>query len=251
MDDPVKEFNKALATDTNPQFQSALSKLFASSYSLPAARAKTESTVAIDQQRQQAADDAQANRVQEIQTRLQEIQDSQDPAKYQKVKRADGGFDFFKPDGTNISAGEYAQVLGKNVKDVLEDSDNLNDSIFREGYEGVRGVAEAFQSNDQDALVKALGGSVDKKSGRVVFASKEGEQAYKDFKDGMTVEEYTRKFVNTFRDVFGPTSIGGAPRQGFENLDKNINAPSLGDRFRGIINKINPFGADLDTDPDR
>lgn len=235
MEDPVKSFEAALGEASNPQFKSALSKLFSSSYSLPGTEARVGAQGAIDQINQRNAEIAKSNRIDEIKARLQEIQDQTDPAKYQKVKRADGGFDFFNPKGEKISAGEFAQVQGKSIADLFSDSDNLYEIEFKNDYEQWKKLGEAWQKGDTKQIEKLL---------------EQNPDELKAFKKGQTFEEFTKKFIDSYGDLFGgrgagtsevaSTPLARAPSTGDQFRDRLKNLPLIGGFFRG-----------LDSDPNR
>lgn len=245
--DPVQEFEKALSADASPQFQSALTKMFSNSYDLADIDARVGSEAVIAQQRQQAANAGKSNRVDEIKARLQEIQDKNDPAKYQKIKRQDGGFDFFNPKGEKIAPGEYAQVQGKSISDIFSDSDNLYEQQFRSDYESLNKLGQAWASGNTEEIKKILGVETDK-DGKITFSDEGGKALYERLQKGEKFEDLSKQFLESYKDIFGGRNLGTAPEPAAPPV-LSAPSPSIGDRFRGILSKIP--GVNLESDPYR
>ena len=80
-----------------------------------------------------------------------------DPKNYQKQISADGGYNFFKPDGTPITVLEYSQATGKQVPDALSGSQSAQDAQFASDYKKLKeyGSAMAGDQKAVDAFKKA------------------------------------------------------------------------------------------------
>lgn len=97
--------------------------------------------------------DAQAKAAEQArQAALQKAKDKIDPSKYTVVRKDDGGFDFFDPDGTAIDVKQYASVIGKTPAEILADSDNPFDRQFVNDYSNTRTLVDAIQQNDTDTI---------------------------------------------------------------------------------------------------
>lgn len=106
----------------------------------------------------EAAQRAAANAAADRATALKKLKDKiaadlVDPANYIKQVSADGGWNFYKPDGTPISVLEYSQVVGKQVPDVLSGSTSQQDSEFKTDYEKLKEYGAAL-AGDDDAMSK-------------------------------------------------------------------------------------------------
>ena len=91
---------------------------------------------------------AQADKVAAIKQRIQQIQDLQDPSKYQQVPKQDGGYTFLDPSGKEITAFEYARVSGKDPASVLSDSQNPIDQGFTRDYKNLNDFMSAVYNKD-------------------------------------------------------------------------------------------------------
>lgn len=102
-----------------------------------------------DQNAQQAAAQQKAA---ELKDKAQQLKDMQDPNKFQKVRKDDGGFDFYDPLGNKIGIQQFSQVTGKSPKDVLKDSENSLDVQYLQDYKTMQEIANAYANNDKDTL---------------------------------------------------------------------------------------------------
>lgn len=74
---------------------------------------------------------------------------------YKKVKREDGGFGFYDPNGNEISAQDYAVAIGAKPSEVLTDSENPIDIGYLEDYRNLQEYMEAkFNSKSNEKLAK-------------------------------------------------------------------------------------------------
>jgi len=97
--------------------------------------------------------------------KIQAVKDSMasaltDPKNYQKQVSADGGYNFFKPDGTPISVLEYSQAVGKQVPDVLKGSQSSQDAQFTSDYKNLKlyGAAMTGDKTSLDAFTASKEG---------------------------------------------------------------------------------------------
>lgn len=118
-----------------------LANMYRSSFQLPLSNAGTQA---------QAANTKVTVANQEATRKAKE--DLSDPDKYQKIKKADGGFEFIAPDGTKISAYDYANILGKKPADVLKDSENPIDIGYQQDYKNLQDYMNAWVNGDKEAV---------------------------------------------------------------------------------------------------
>lgn len=79
---------------------------------------------------------------------LQRLQDMQDPNKYQKIRKSDGGFEFLDPMGKPISVSQYAQVTGLTRAAALKDSENPLDQQFVNDYNNLQNLTDDINNHD-------------------------------------------------------------------------------------------------------
>lgn len=102
---------------------------------------------------EQAAARAAAASAANAEERKQAVRDKMaadlaDPKNYIKQVADDGGWNFYKPDGTPISVLEYSRVVGKQVPDVLSGSQNQQDADFADSYKSLLEYGRALQGDD-------------------------------------------------------------------------------------------------------
>jgi hypothetical protein len=102
----------------------------------------------------QKQEQARGLKIADIKDQIQAIKDQNDPKNYQKVRKDDGGFDFYDPTGKKIDVHQYSQVTGKSVADVLKDSENNLDIQFQQDYKTMQDVANAYANGDKGYLDK-------------------------------------------------------------------------------------------------
>ena len=69
---------------------------------------------------------------------LKSIIESQDPSKYQKKPKDDGGWDYFDGTGKPISYIDFAKAKGINYTDALNGSTNPRDVQFQSDYDSFK-----------------------------------------------------------------------------------------------------------------
>ena len=82
------------------------------------------------------------------QARMRELSDRLDPSKYQRVRKSDGGFDFFDPSGKKININQYAQVTGQRLVDILKDSENPLDQEYINDWSDMNTLMQASYNGD-------------------------------------------------------------------------------------------------------
>jgi len=161
---------------------------YAHKYSAPIAAAQSnamvnESQMRVDEAKKAAAAAEQAK------------QDLMDPKKYQMIPKSDGGYGFFDPSGNEISAHDYARVLGTTVDKVLANSENPIDIGFKNDYKNLRDYMTAWQNKDT----------------KKIDAIQAAQPALKNIKDP---QELIRRFYQAYPTVYGQGGFGGAGTAG-------------------------------------
>lgn len=98
---------------------------------------------AVDAANAQAAHDAAVAAARKKAEEEQQIaKDLADPNKYTRAVNKTGGYDFYAPDGTQISPNDYAQVKGIHTTDAVKGSQDTNDQKFIQDYKNVQDLGE-------------------------------------------------------------------------------------------------------------
>ena len=71
-----------------------------------------------------------------------------DPKNYQQKINDAGGYDFYDPLGNKISVHAYSKATGKQIPDVLKDSQDQNDQRFVNDYKDLLEYGRALAGND-------------------------------------------------------------------------------------------------------
>lgn len=75
-----------------------------------------------------------------------------DPSKFQRLRKDDGGFAFFDPAGKEIDIDTYAKKTGARRVDILKDSENPIDQQFIRDFDMTDQVSQAIYQNDIETL---------------------------------------------------------------------------------------------------
>lgn len=138
--------------------------------------------------------------------RLAELKKKADPNNFQKVRKSDGGFAFYDPDGKEISINDYAAVTGQRRVDILADSENPIDQEYITDYANMNELAQAFYNNDQGIIQQ--------------FTA-----ANPNLKD-MKPEDFMRELIRKYPHIYGYGGSGGdAYQQTLKNRGMRIFAP--------------------------
>ena len=76
--------------------------------------------------------------------------DLADPSKYRKVKKADGGFDFYSPDGKQIDIATLTKLTQTKAADWLDDSENPIDIQYLEDHKNLNEYIAAKLGGDKE-----------------------------------------------------------------------------------------------------
>lgn len=128
-----------------------IAKLYAASYGLQDAKGLASAKVSQAQDEKDAADAA-------AKLAAQKEADMSNFKAYKIVKKGDGGYDFYDPNGQQVDIATLAQRTGVKPSDVLADSENPIDVQYVNDYKNLQGFIQAVLSGDtktKDAYVKA------------------------------------------------------------------------------------------------
>lgn len=186
-----------------PTTDPALASLFGSTFQLAQSNRGAQGIGAAagvqaqtDERAQQAAAQQKA---QELKDQAQKLKDLQDPNKFQKVRKEDGGFDFYDPLGNKIGIQQFSQVTGKGPKDILKDSENNLDLQYLQDYKTVNDVVNAYANGDKQFLIK--------------LAKDSGDPEFFNDKKGIDI-------INMFRQSYPHVYNQGGQEQGLRNVDQ-------------------------------
>lgn len=133
-----------------------------------------------------------------IQEAMRKAQEKKDITKYQRVKKANGGFDFYDPSGNKITAADYAAAAGTEVSDVLKGSENPNDLKYMQDAADLTDyiIASTTRKTSQEAQDRwdAINKQVEDKQGIQLWT--------------MKPDEIINKFKQAYPSVYGS---GGLP----------------------------------------
>lgn len=154
MNDELKKFSQAVLAgirggDTNAGTGDAVVNNFAAS-SFRDSLAQPAAGVGNAASQVASAEEEAAQRAR--QAEIQKLQDKLDPSKYKMVRREDGGFGFYDPDGQQIEISKYAEVTGQRASEILKYSDNPFDQQYVNDYENTRDLINAIQNGDNDKV---------------------------------------------------------------------------------------------------
>lgn len=114
-----------------------------------------DSTFALQPKQQQAVvDSAQAEQQVEQQKIAQKAAIEKqaklaDIKEYKFVKKEDGGYDFFDPDGQQVDIATLSQRTGKKAAEIIADSENPIDIQYREDFKNLEEFMNAVLTRDK------------------------------------------------------------------------------------------------------
>jgi len=117
-----------------------------------------------------------------------------DPDNYVRSVSEDGGYNFYRPDGTPITVQEYSQATGKQIDKALEGSNNSVDNQFTEDYKRLKEYGAAM-AGDEDAR-KAF---TESKAGKAFLANPENKNK--------TYAEIVAEFKKHYSSYMQPQQI--------------------------------------------
>lgn len=177
-----------------------ISQMYATSFSSPLSDAKFSSQAQADQVSVENAKKAQA----EADARAKAFSDAKN---YTVVKRPDGGYGFYAPDGKEVTAAQYAQVAGTTPDKVLADSENPIDQQYINDYQNFKAYGQAAATGDAATLKK--------------FYDKNPKLK------GIPPTDFRTKFQQAYPTVYGQGGFNGPGSAGqtygsqyFPNIDK-------------------------------
>jgi hypothetical protein len=161
-----------------------LSRMYASSAQLPqatgAANILTNQATDIVKQREAAASAKKSK------------------AKYRRIKRSDGGFGFYDPDGNEISAHDYAAATDSTPSQVLSDSENPIDIGYQQDYK-----------NLQEYINNKLNAKHDQEANDAAVATEQQvKKAYGVDLGKLTPSQLIDKFKEQYPTIYGRKNTG-------------------------------------------
>lgn len=143
------------------------------------------SNVAAEQERQ--AEAARQARIRELEERQKKLQEESDPGNYRRVRKEDGGFDFYDAAGNRIDIAQFARDTGSTPAALLKESDNPFDRQYVNDYSNAKGLIDAIQTGNTEArdAYRANGNDI----------------------GGMTPEDLMRQLIKKYPHIYGRGSI--------------------------------------------
>lgn len=93
-----------------------------------------------------------ANQRDAASSKLSMLKDMKDPNKYKKVRKEDGGFDFFDPTGKQVDIATYSRNTGIRPSDVLGDSENPIDIQYLRDKDNLQKYIQAYYDKDEETI---------------------------------------------------------------------------------------------------
>ncbi len=76
--------------------------------------------------------------------------DMKDPNKYRRVKKDDGGYDFFDPDGNQVDIATLTERTQTSATDWIKDSENPIDIQYQEDFNNLQDYMRAVAGGDKE-----------------------------------------------------------------------------------------------------
>lgn len=182
--DAIQAPSSSLGADAGAQ----LAALYQSSFRLPqssgavAAGAQIASDK-VDEQKRAAAAAKQKER------------DMADPENYRRVKKDDGGYDFFAPDGSQIDIATLTERTGTRPTDWIDDSENPIDIQYREDSKNLEDYINAVLTRDNKKLE----------------AYRKSRPELSQYDDRGGVDRLINDFKQSYQRYYQPKQWGAAP----------------------------------------
>jgi hypothetical protein len=113
----------------------------------------TEASYQADYEREQAKA-GRAKRLDELNQKIAGIEDALDPGKFQRIRKADGGYDFLDGAGKPITVEDYSAAKKIDKGEALKDSRNYQDIVFLRNYNATMDLLDGYYNQDEDKVKK-------------------------------------------------------------------------------------------------
>lgn len=130
---------------------------------------------------------------------LQRLKDQQDPSKWQKIRKADGGFDYLDPAGNKVSVSQFAQATGQTRAQALDGSENPLDQQFLNDYNNLQDLTTDINNNDTTKIATFL-------------------ENHQNIDPNTKPQDLMKELVKKYPHIFGT----GTYQQSLENLNKPL-----------------------------
>lgn len=186
------------------------------------------------QNAQAQADFAKKQQIQDLSDKATALKNAGDPSKFQRIGKADGGFDFLDGAGNPITVQQYAAAKGTSPSKVLANSDNSVDKQYVAHYKLTQSLVEALVNGDAKARDK-------------IFAANPG---LKEATHGLTGQQIVQQFQQAYPQVYGGGTqapagqslgqdLGGqAPQPKFNILQPNTYGPAASGLYHGLASTL-------------
>lgn len=151
-----------------------------------------------------------------------------DKVKYQRVKKADGGYAFFDPSGKEVSAYDYANAVGAKPSEVLADSENPIDIGYQEDYNNLQDYMQAKLNAKTNSTLAAKAKSIEDQV----------KKAHGVDLSGMNPQQLIDSFKSAYPTVYGRSNTGVQAGQTFiPQYDANTFDPANPSGDESIANQ--------------
>lgn len=151
----------------------------------------------------------------------QQQEDLANPSKYTRTVNKSGGYDFYAPNGKQISAQDYASITGKHVTDVLKGSQNTTDQNFLQDYSEVQKLGELTQEGGT-----ALSDYLKKNPGIQKQLNQEGAKTY---------SQVVSKFRAAYPQYFPQNSVNDIGNATYNNTPIQSGGNKFLDKIKSFV----------------
>lgn len=132
-------------------------------------------------------------------------QEAKQKAKPQRVKKADGGFEFYDSSGKPITAEEYASATGKRAIEVLADSENPIDIGYLEDYNNLQEYMQAKLNSKTNSKLRTKAENIEKQV----------KEAFGKDIASMNPQQLIEQFKRAYPTIYGRKNAGVGAGQVF------------------------------------
>lgn len=169
-----------------------LAALYQSTFQLPQSSGATS---AIGQQTQDIVSAQKAAAAAARAAAKKKEWDPTEPRNYKRVKKSDGGYDFFDKDGKPVDIATLTQRTGTKPSEWIDDSENPIDIQYREDYNNLQDYASAVLSGNR----------------KKVDAYRKSEPGLSRYDGRSGIDNLMREFQSSYKRYYVPSAYGYAP----------------------------------------
>lgn len=168
-----------------------IAAMYQSSFQLPQSQAATVGAAGVAgdiMEQRRAAAAAAARAAAEAKAKEEDLAD---PKKYRRVKKSDGGYDFFAPDGSQVDIATLTQRTQTKARDWVDDSENPIDIQYLEESKNLNDYIKAKLTKNE----------------KVYQAYEEANPELKQYQDKGGVDRLINQFKQRYERYYVPRSV--------------------------------------------